>query len=75
VAQEHYASRLPRVTARQDFLSGILLRFWFGEEENVSPDHGPDNQIFVPTMTIVRLELARGMVLIASTPIHSTVFA
>ena len=26
VAQVHYASRLPRVVARQDYLGGILLR-------------------------------------------------
>jgi len=28
MAQVLYASRLPGVAARQDYLSGILLRFW-----------------------------------------------
>jgi hypothetical protein len=27
VAQEHYASRLPRIMARQDYLGEILLPF------------------------------------------------
>jgi hypothetical protein len=28
VAQEHYASRLTRFMARQDYLGAILLPFW-----------------------------------------------
>jgi hypothetical protein len=31
VAQKHYASRLLRFMARQDYLGAILLPFWGGE--------------------------------------------
>jgi hypothetical protein len=30
VAQERYASRLPRIVAKQDYLGAILLPFWDG---------------------------------------------
>jgi len=33
VAQVHYASRLPRFMARQDYLSGILPRIYAGQRE------------------------------------------
>jgi len=35
VAQEHYASRLPRVMARQDYLRAILLPFCDAGGENI----------------------------------------
>ena len=40
VAQVRYASRLPRVMARQDYLSGILPRIYAGRREKCDLNHG-----------------------------------
>jgi hypothetical protein len=40
VAQERYASRLPRVMAKQDYLSRILPRIEAGRREKCDWDHG-----------------------------------
>jgi hypothetical protein len=39
VAQEHYASRLPRDVARQDYLGVILLRNYAGGREKCDWNH------------------------------------
>jgi hypothetical protein len=39
VAQVRYASRLPRVVARQDYLSGILPRIYQGRREKCDLNH------------------------------------
>jgi len=35
VAQVHYASRLPRIAAKQDYLGEFYIRFEATEEKNV----------------------------------------
>ena len=40
VAQERYASRLPSIVARQDYLSGILPRIDTGGRQNCDRNHG-----------------------------------
>jgi hypothetical protein len=40
VAQERYASRLPSIVARQDYLSGILPRIDAGGRQNCDRNHG-----------------------------------
>jgi hypothetical protein len=40
VAQERYASRLPGLVARQDYLSGILPRIEAGGRQNCDRNHG-----------------------------------
>jgi len=39
VAQERYASRLPRIVAKQDYLGAILLPFWDGRVEKCDRAH------------------------------------
>jgi hypothetical protein len=39
VAQERYASRLPRIAARQDYLSGILPRIRANGDQNCALNH------------------------------------
>ena len=52
VAQVRYASRLPRVMARQDYLTGILLRIGAPGREKCDPNHSIFMKILVHIMTI-----------------------
>src|SRR5271169_1736481 len=54
VAQVHYASRLLRVMAKQDHLSGILLRICAGGREKCDQNHSIYMQIDCHIMTISR---------------------
>jgi hypothetical protein len=49
VAQVHYASRLPRVVARQDYLSGSLLRFKAHRGKKFSVPHPLSLHVFTRT--------------------------
>jgi hypothetical protein len=52
VAQIRYASRLPRIVARQDYLGAILPRIEAGGRQKCDQDHGILMKINYHNMTI-----------------------